>query len=73
MTHTVTLCKDSHSHTVQRLTQSHCAKIAEEKKLFSQGHQPEDLPNPDRDEHVGQPVEPVCQKGFGIRIPRILE
>ena len=63
---------DSHSHTVQRLTQSHSVKIAE-KRLFSQGHQPEDLPNPDRDEHVGQPVEPVRQKRFGLRIPRILE
>ena len=39
----------------------------------SQGHQPEDLPNPDCDGHVREPVEPVCQEGFRIRIPRLLE
>ena len=60
------------THTAKTHTVTLC-KDFWKKRLFSQGHQPEDLPNPDRDEHVGQPEEPVRQKGFGLRIPRILE
>merc|ERR1712179_269729 len=33
---------------------------------LAQGHQPEDLPNPHCDGHVGKPVESVCQKDSGF-------
>ena len=40
---------------------------------LSQGHQPEDLPDPHGDRHVRQPVEPVHQEGLRVRLSRLLE
>ena len=74
-----TSSNNNKKHNSQKLTliahlpQEHQLTTTNNTSHLPQRHQPEDLPDPHGDRHVRQPVEPVHQEGFRVRLPRLLE
>ena len=68
-----TTYKKKHSLLSAHLPQGHQLTTTNNTSHLPQRHQPEDLPDPHGDRHVRQPVEPVHQEGFRVRLPRLLE